>query len=131
MAEPIKLPPVSWKGIDPTYNNLSSLASVKVVWNTVTYPMYKKGGVTFIGVKERQDNGDILELGLYKTLYKVVQHYKVTSDKGNLYIIKRVDKTNITEFDIDAIRVGEKFKIKNRKSFKQLFGDFLTFKDNG
>lgn len=131
MAEPIKLPPVSWKGINPTYNNLSSLASVKMVWNTVTYPMYKKGGVTFIGVKEYQDVGDILELGIYKTLYKVIQHYQMAYDKGNLYIIRRVDNTNITEFDLDAVKVGQKFKIKNRKSFKQLFGDFLIFKDNG
>lgn len=130
MAEPIKLPPVSWKGIDYTYNNLSSLASVKVLWNTVTFPMYKKGGVTFIGIKEFQDEGDILELGTFTTLYRVIKHHQMTYDKGNIYIIKRVDGSNITEFDIDAIKVGQKFRIKNRKSFKQLFNDFLIFKED-
>jgi len=131
MGEPIKLPPVSWKGIDYTYNNLSSLASVKVLWNKVTDGMKKEHGVTYIGVKERQDDGDILELGLYKVLYRVVAHHKVTARNGNIYIIVRVDGSNITQFDIDAVKVGQTFKIKNRKSFKQLFSDFLIFKDNG
>ena len=130
MGEPIKLPPVSWNGIDYTYNNLSSLASVKVLWNKVTDGMKKEHGVTYIGVKERQDDGDILELGLYKILYRVIKHHKVTAKTGNIYIIVRVDGSNITQFDIDAVKVGQTFKIKNRKSFKQLFSDFLIFKNN-
>lgn len=131
MEEPIKLPPVSWKGIDPIYNNLSSFASVKMVWNTITGLMYKEHGQAYVGVKEFQDDGDILELGLYKTLYRVIKHHAMSPDKGNIYIIKRVDGANITQFDIDAVKVGQKFRIKNRKTYKQLFNDFLIFKDNG
>jgi hypothetical protein len=130
MGEPIKLPPVSWKGIDYTYNNLSSFASVKMLWNTVTYPMHKKHSVTFIGLKEFQDEGDILELGIHKILYRVIKHHQMTYDKGNLYIIKRVDNSSITEFDTKSVKVGQKFRVKNRKSFDQLFSDFLIFKDH-
>ena len=46
---------------------------------------------------------------------------------GNIYEIVRVDNASITNFDIDATKKGQKVKIKNRKSFQQMFNDFLIF----
>ena len=114
-------------GFDLSFNNLETLASVKMVINIVTFPIFKVKRKSFIGLKERMDDGDIIEAGLFKKLYRIIHHAKVDPYKGNIYQIERVDGASITQFDIDQVKVKQKVKVKNRKSFETLFNDFLIF----
>ncbi len=115
-------------GVDKSFNNLEALSSVKMVINKITLPIFKKRTKSFIGLKERMDDGDIIEAGLYKVLYRILHHEKVSSD-GNIYLIERVDCTNITSFDIDQTKKNQKVLVKNRKSFEQIFKDFEIYND--
>lgn len=111
-------------GFDYSFNNLESLSSVKILYTHVTTPIFKKGRESFIGVKEFLDDRDVIEVGLYDKLYRVVKMKLRGGKGGNIYQIKREDNASITNFDIDATKVGQVVKIKNRKSYKQLFEDF-------
>jgi len=114
-------------GFDYSFNNLETLASVKMVWNVVTRPIFKERSRAFIGLKEFMDDGDVIQVGIYDKLYRIVKFEKMDPKGGNLYEIHRVDNANITDFDIDATKKGQKVKIKNRKSYEQMFNDFLIF----
>jgi hypothetical protein len=116
-------------GFDMSFNNLESFSSVKIVINEITFPIFKEKRTALVGVKEFLDDRDVIELGIYKKLYRVVRLHRRDIKKGNIYQIKRVDGASITQFDIDATAKGQKFKIKNRKSYKQLFEDFDLFKE--
>jgi hypothetical protein len=114
-------------GFDYSFNNLEMLSSVKMVWNTITKPIFKERSRAFIGLKEFMDDGDVIQAGIYDKLYRIVKFEKMDPKGGNIYEIHRVDNASITEFDIDATKKGQKVKIKNRKSFQQMFNDFLIF----
>ena len=128
--EIIKFKADSRGGFDYSFNNLETLASVKMVINKVTFPIYKVKSTSYIGLKERMDDGDIIEVGLYKKLYRIIKHKAIDAKRGNIYQIKRVDGASITSFDIDAVKIGQKVKVKNRKSFQTMFNDFLIFDEN-
>jgi len=115
-------------GVDKSFNNLEALSSVKMVINKITLPIFKIRGKAFIGLKERMDDGDIIEAGLYKVLYRILHHEKV-SHEGNIYWIERVDAASITSFDITQTKKDQKVIIKNRKSFEQMFKDFEIYND--
>lgn len=125
--EIIKFKADSRGGFDYSFNNLETLASVKMVINKVTFPIYKEKSAAYIGLKERMDDGDIIEVGLYKKLYRIIKHKAIDAKKGNIYQIKRVDGYSITNFDIDATKVGQRVRVKNRKSFQTMWNDFLIF----
>lgn len=126
----IKFKAHSRGGFDLSFNNLEMLSSVKMVINKVTAVIYKEKFISYIGLRERMDNGDVIAVGHYKVLYKIISHKAVTTKKGNIYRIKRVDGSNITQFDIDAVEVGQKVLVTNRKTFRQIFDDFLIFDEN-
>jgi hypothetical protein len=104
-------------GVDKSVSDYSMLASVKVLWTVVTAPMFKKGALAFIGVKERLDDGDIIQVGALALKYRVVKQHKFPRIQGNVYRIKRVDGYNITSLDIEATQKGQKVKILNRRNF--------------
>lgn len=115
-------------GVDKSFNNLETLSSVKMVINKITLPIYKHRSSSYIGLKERMDDGDIIQAGLYKVLYRILHHQKVSSD-GNIYLIERVDGANITSFDIGQTKKGQNVLVKNRKSFDTIFKDFEIYND--
>ncbi len=117
-------------GFDYTFNNLETLASVKMIWNETTTAIFKENGIAYIGMKECLDNGDIIELGTFKVLYRVVHHKKVDVKLGNIYQIVRIDKSTITAFDIDNTFPKQRVRIKNRKSFETIFKDFEIYNND-
>ena len=108
------------------FNNLEMLSSVKMVINEITKPIYKERSKSFIGLKEYMDDGDVIEAGDFKKLYRILRHAS-QDHNGNVYRIERVDGGNITNFDIEATRKGQKVRVVNRKSFETIFNDFLIF----
>lgn len=101
----------------------SLLSSVKVVKTKVVLPIYTKGSMGFIGVKDPLLPQEVIQVGNLGFKYKIVGPLKKILPKGGfVYRIKRIGNHNITSTDIDATFVGGEVKIKNRRSFKQLMG---------
>lgn len=115
-------------GFDMSFNNLETFTSVKIRRTKVTGPLHHVKSSYFITIKDRLQVRDVLQLGDFEVLYRVIAFPKVTP-KGGLYRILRVDGANITQHDIDAIKVGSVAIIKNRKSYEKIFEDFSIFNE--
>ena len=108
------------EGVDMSLNDLSLFSSVRVAWTTVTDEMTKPGKRAFIGIKERLSPGEIIQTGMLKTKYKIVNCEKTAESGWFLYCIKRVDGNPIGAIDITNSKAGDKVRITNRRTFKQL-----------
>jgi len=124
--ENIKFKADSRGGFQLHFNNLEMLSSVKMVINEITKPIYKERSKSVIVLIEYMDDGDVIEAGDFKKLYRILRHTS-QDHNGNVYRIERVDGGNITNFDIEATRKGQKVRVVNRKSFETIFNDFLIF----
>lgn len=107
--------------INYTYSDLYDVASVPVKRTVVTKLMTKVKLVTYLGVKERLNDGDVIRVGNLGICYRVKKHHKATDKNGNIYVLKRLDNAFVTSLDINAIKLGDKVEILNRESFEQLF----------
>ncbi len=117
-------------GFDYSFNNLEMLSSVKMIWNVTASQIFKKNKQAYVGMKEFLDDNDIIELGTFRLLYRVLRRVQwYGKEKGYIYSIERVDGELITQFDIDASKVGQRVRVKNRKSFDQLFDDFKIYEE--
>ncbi len=119
MDKPIRLSRPGY--VDMIVNDFSLLSSVKIAITKIVLPMYKEGKHTYIVVKDQLDVRDIIELGDYSILYRAMHLKKLNPRGGYVYRIKRVDGFNITSQDIQGTHIGGKVKIKNRRSFQQMF----------
>ena len=117
------------QGVQKSFNNLEMVSSVRVTVTKLTSKIFKKKGIAYIGTREPLSVGDVIQVGNFSILYKVVKHQSKTEDKGNVYRIKRVDGFNITGLDIDGTEVGQKVIIKNRRSYQDIFNDFGDFNE--
>ena len=117
------------QGVQKSFNNLEMVSSVRVGVTKLTSKIFKEKGISYIGTRESLSVGDVIQVGNFSILYKVVKHHKKTDDKGNIYRIKRVDGFNITSLDIDGTKVGQKVIIKNRRSYQDIFNDFGDFNE--
>lgn len=108
-------------GVDLSVLDLRLVSSVKVGITKVTKPIYKVGKLTYIGVKEKLDNGDVIQVGNRALLYKVRRHKKADDKYWNIYEIKRIDGSFTTSLDMEATKVGQKVRIVSRQSFEQIF----------
>jgi len=124
--ETIKFKADSRGGFQLHFNNLEMLSSVKMVINVITKPIFKVKSQSFIGLKEYMDDGDVIEAGDFKKLYRILYHAS-QDHNGNVYRIERIDKASITNFDIEATKKGQRVRVVNRKSFEKIFNDFLIF----
>lgn len=121
---------VRLEGQDLSLIDFRQVASVPMSVIKVSGPMFKKGLQTFITLAEGVEPGDIIQVGNYGIKYKIVKFAKMTV-KGRLFRVIRVDGFNITQHDIDGIKIGQKARVVSRKSFTQLFeeayGDMSDF----
>ena len=117
------------QGVQKSFNNLEMVSSVRVTVTKLTSKIFKEKGIAYIGTRESLSVGDVIQVGNFSILYKVVKHQSKTDDKGNVYRIKRVDGFNITGLDIDGTEVGQKVIIKNRRSYQDIFNDFGDFNE--
>lgn len=117
------------QGVQKSFNNLEMVSSVRVGVTKLTSKIFKEKGISYIGTRESLSVGDVIQVGNFSILYKVVKYHKKTDDKGNIYRIKRVDGFNITSLDIDGTKVGQKVIIKNRRSYQDIFNDFGDFNE--
>lgn len=120
-AEPIVLKTDRLDGVDMSVSDISMLSAVKVVVTNCTEPIFKIKTQSFIGTKERLDDGDVIQVGDLGIKYRVIKNLRMRGKTGNIYRIKRVDGFAITSLDINATRKGQRVKIVNRKSYKQIF----------
>ena len=97
------------------------LCTVPVGWTVVTKAIYREQWGFFIGIKERLNVLDVLEIGSHKEHYKVVKFAKVTDYDGNIYKIVRTDGNKITSVDLELIKLGDKVRVSTRRSFQHKF----------
>lgn len=83
--------------------------------------MYKVGRFTYIGTKEKLDNGDVIQVGNLGLKYKVRKLKKMDDRYWHIYEIKRIDGNLTTGLDINATKVGQKVLIVSRQTFQQIF----------
>lgn len=107
-------------GVDMSITDFTFVSSVKVNWTKVTKLMYKNKYLTFIGTKDQLDVLDVIQVGNLSLKYRVVKLEKMTDREGYIYRIRRIDGGSTTSTDLDAIKVGQKVSIVNRKTFDQM-----------
>lgn len=118
----------SLPGIDLALHDLKQTASVRVLLTKVVEKMYKKQGISYIGIKEGAESGEVIQTGNLGIKYRIIGlTKKVLPQGGYRYRVKRVDGFNITQLDIDAISVGDKVKFKSRRTFLEL----INYPDQG
>jgi hypothetical protein len=101
----------------------SLLSSVKVVKTKVVLPIFTKGSMGFIGVKDPLLPQEVIQVGNLGFKYKIIGPLKQLIPTGGfVYRIKRIDGYNITSTDITATAKGGLVKIKSRRTFEQLMG---------
>ena len=81
--------------------------------------MFKKFGQTFIGLKDKLNAGEVIKLGDLGLQYRVIKLTEYTEFEGFIHRVQRVDGALTTTTDIEAIELGDKVKITNRRSFEQ------------
>ena len=112
----------SWPGIDKSIVDFSAVHTSKVMVTKVLIPLYKKGIIAYIGIKDLLLAGEIIQVGNLGQKYKIIGGAKKVLPRGGyLFRVKRIDGFNITSTDMGAIFEGDKVKIKSRRSFKQQF----------
>jgi hypothetical protein len=107
-------------GVDMSISDFTQVHTVTVVWTSVTKKMYKKFKQTFIGIKEKLNAGETIRVGNLGLMYRVIKLTEYTENEGFIHRVQRVDGASITGTDIEAIEVGDKVKITNRRSFEQM-----------
>lgn len=108
-------------GVDKSIIDFDITSSVKVLVTTVVVPIYKEGSKAYIGTKDGFLPQEVIQVGNLGILYKTIGPIKkLLPEGGYLHRIKRADGYNITLMDINAVSVGDRVKIKSRKSFDQL-----------
>lgn len=110
-----------WRRINYTYSDLYAVNTVPVKRTVVTQLMTKVHLITYLGTKERLNDGDVIRVGNLGICYRVKKHHKVSDVGGNIYVLKRMDGAFVTSLDINAIKLGDVVEILNRESFEQLF----------
>ena len=109
----------SLPGVDMSISDFTQVHTVTVAWTSVTKKMYKKYKQTFIGIKEKLNEGEVIRVGSLGILYRVIKLTEYTDKEGFIHRVQRVDGASTTATDIEAIKVGDKVKITNRRSFEQ------------
>lgn len=116
-------------GVDMSISDFTQVHTVTVVWTSVTKKMYKKYKQTFIGIKEKLNEGEVIRVGSLGLLYRVIKLTQYTDTEGFIHRVQRVDGASTTATDIDAIEVGDKVKITNRRSFQQKLNYAQSLRD--
>lgn len=108
-------------GIDKSIVDFDQMHTVKPAITFVTHAMYKRNGITYLGLKQSVAPKEKIQIGMFPSTYSIVGQArgKLIKD-GYLYRVKRTDGFNIVQLDLDNAVVGAKVKIKNRRTFRQL-----------
>ena len=119
---------LSLPGIPLHLHDVMQVSTVRVHITKVVEKMYKKHGITYIGIKEGAESGEVIQTGNLGLKYRIIGlTKKVLPIGGYRYRIKRIDGANITQLDIDAVSVGDKVKFKSRRTFIEL----MNYPDQG
>ena len=109
----------SLPGVDMSISDFTQVHTITVVWSKVTKKMYKKSGQTFIGLKDKLNAGEVIKVGCNGLFYRIIKLTEYTDREGFMHRLQRIDGNLTTSTDMDAIDVGDKVKITNRRSFEQ------------
>lgn len=110
------------EGVDLSIIDFNQVNSVKIVVTKVVKTMYTEKLKTYIGTKDPLQPGEVIQVGNLGLRYKIVSPTKhIVPSGGFLYRIKRIDGASITNTDLSAVAIGQKVKIKSRRSYKQQF----------
>lgn len=116
-------------GVDMSISDFTQVHTVTVVWTNVTKKMYKKYKQTFIGIKEKLNAGEVIRVGSLGLFYRVIKLTEYTEKEGFIHRVQRVDGASTTATDINAIEVGDKVKVTNRRSFQQKLNYAQSLRD--
>ncbi len=108
------------EGGDKSLIDYDILGSVKVIKTEVVKPLHKVKAKAYIGTKEPLLPKEVIQVGNLNLLYRVIELTKKLPTGGNLHRVKRVDGYNITQTDIDAIKIKDTVRIKSRRTYNQL-----------
>ncbi len=119
-CEKIIIKQETFSGGDRHLYDFSHVTAVPVVVTKVVQKMYKRHGRAYIGILEGILPREVIQIGSHPILYRIIREsINNIVGGGQLYHVKRIDGFNITQTDIDAINVGDKVRIKNRRTFAQ------------
>lgn len=107
-------------GVDLALYDFNRVSAVRPLRTKVVLSMYKRQGMTYIGLQGPAEAGEIIQVGNLELKYRIIKGIKVLPKGGFLYRIKRVDGHNITQTDLDAVEIGQTVKFKSRRTFTQL-----------
>jgi hypothetical protein len=101
--------------IDMVYNgDHNFLMKTKVVKQ-----LFQKQNISFIGVKNPLQVGEVIEVGDLSLSYKIVSFKEMLPQGGFVYRVKRTDGSVIGQTDINNAPKGAKVRMKSRRSIKQ------------
>jgi hypothetical protein len=119
-----------WEGVDKSIIDFNQVSTTPVVVTKVILSMYKKNGKTFVGVRDGLIPGEVISIRPLGLKYKIIgPMIKKIPQGGGLYRVKRVDGANTTNTDLQNALAGNKIKITNRRSFRQMF-DQVPYNQN-
>lgn len=105
------------EGVDKSIYDYTQLQTVPIVQTRVSKSMYKRGRHTFLGIKERTNVGDVIRVGDFRILYRVIKLVRMEVH-GGIYKILRVDGSNTTQLDLDGARKGKRVvNLRMKESF--------------
>lgn len=111
----------SLPGVDMSIKNFELLGSILPTWTYVTKPIWKKLRVTYIGIKQHIQEGDVIQVGKLGTMFRVIKLIKVEGTMrgkgGKIYRIKRADNNLTTDTDIENVSKGDSVRVMGRQNF--------------
>lgn len=117
-------------GVDLTIADLTPVHTVRVCVTKVVEGILKKGHQSYITLKDQLLPKEIIQVGDYDILYKIVTLPKAHRKGGWTHKIIRVDGYNITQHDINGTREKQRVLIKSRESFQQIFARANFYPDS-
>ena len=109
-------------GIDKSIFDHSYAFSTPIAWAKVTIDSYKKGAISYVGLDQNLNVGDIIQPTNTNSTYKVVKFQKIVK-KDRIYKIVRTDGYPLVALDLDKLVKGRKLKIKNRAGIRERFNE--------
>ena len=104
------------------HNDFSLASDIPPAWTVITKSMWKKKGLTFVGVKQfANEVGDIIQMGKLGKKYRILQFVKREGTRmgkgGDILRIKRIDNNTTTNPDLENSLKGDKVLVMGRKSY--------------
>lgn len=113
---------------NPRANNGVDMSIIDMVYNgdynflmktKVIKQLYQKQNISFLGVKDSLQIGEVIEVGNLSLSYKIVSFKQALPQGGFVYRVKRTDGSDIDQTDTNNAPKGAKVRMKSRRSIKQ------------